>query len=148
MPNARVYHQGMLASFVGLEVEWKRGKVRAVRGAWRSMTLSDAFWRDLDWWDQQLETNNCVPIAPPPQARAAVQAGTDASDFGAGELIYLGGQREETRLKFTRAEQRRPINWRELLGIFRVVEVWGARLQPSTSSRRHCCAPPTCRADF
>ena len=46
MPNARVYLQGMLASFVGLEVEWKRGKVRAVRGAWRSMTLSDAFWRD------------------------------------------------------------------------------------------------------
>lgn len=128
MPNARVYLQGMLASFIGLEVEWKRGKVRAVRGAWRPMTLSDAFWRDLDWWDQQLERNNCVPISPPPRARAAVQAGTDASDFGAGELIYLGGQREETRLKFTRAEQRRPINWRELLGIFRVVEVWGARL--------------------
>ena len=129
MPNARVYMQCMLASFIGLEVEWKRGKVRARRGEWRPMTLGDAFWRDLDWWDQQLETNNCVPIDPPKRARAAVQAGTDASDFGAGELIYLGGQREETRLKFTRAEQRRPINWRELLGIFRVVEVWGARLQ-------------------
>ena len=129
MPNARVYLQGMLASFIGLEVEWKRGKVRAQRGAWRPMTLSDAFWRDLDWWDQQLESNNCVPISPPPRARAAIQAGTDASDFGAGELIYLGGQREETRLKFTRAEKRRPINWRELLGIFRVVEVWGARLR-------------------
>ena len=128
MPNARVYLQGMLASFIGLEVEWKRGVVRAQRGAWRPMTLGDAFWRDLDWWDQQLETNNCVPIDPPKRARAAIQAGTDASDFGAGELIYLGGQREETRLKFTRAEQRRPINWRELLGIFRVVEVWGARL--------------------
>ena len=129
MPNARVYLQGMLASFIGLEVEWKRGVVRAQRGAWRPMTLGDAFWRDLDWWDQQLETNNCVPIDPPKRARAAIQAGTDASDFGAGELIYLGGQREETRLKFTRAEQRRPINWRELLGIFRVVEVWGARLR-------------------
>ena len=128
MPNARVYLQGMLASFVGLEVEWKRGKVRAEYGAWRAMTLGDAFWRDLDWWDQQLETNNCVPICPPPRARAAVQAGTDASDFGCGELIYLGGQREETRLKFTRAEKRRPINWRELLGILRVVEVWGERL--------------------
>jgi len=129
MPNARVYLQGMLASFIGLEVEWKRGKVRVQRGAWRSMTLSDAFWRDLEWWDQQLETNNCVSISPTRRARAAVQAGTDASDFGAGELIYLGGQREETRLKFTRAEQRRPINWRELLGIFRVVEVWGERLR-------------------
>ena len=70
MPNARVYLQGMLASFIGLEVEWKRGVVRAQRGAWRPMTLGDAFWRDLDWWDQQLETNNCVPIDPPKRARA------------------------------------------------------------------------------
>ena len=92
------------------------------------MTIGDPFWRDLDWWDQRLETNNCIPLSPPSRARAAVQAGTDASDFGAGEVIYLGGQKEETRIKFTRAEKRRPINWRELLGILRILEVWGQRL--------------------
>ena len=131
MPHGRVYMQGMLASFVGLEVEWRRGAVRARGEVWRAMTIGDGFWRDLDWWDQQLTSNNCVPLAPAPPARAAVQAGTDASDFGAGEVIYLGGQREETRLLFTRAEKRRPINWRELLGILRILEVWGARLRGS-----------------
>ena len=131
MPHGRVYMQGMLASFVGLEVEWRRGAVRARGEVWRAMTIGDGFWRDLDWWDQQLSSNNCVPLAPAPPARAAVQAGTDASDFGAGEVIYLGGQREETRLLFTRAEKRRPINWRELLGILRILEVWGGRLRGS-----------------
>ncbi len=32
------------------------------------------------------------------------------------------------QLVFTEAEQRRPINWRELLGVLRVVETWGERL--------------------
>ena len=105
-----------------MEVDWRRGKVRARSGSWTRMELSEAFWRDLEWWDCQLEVNNCIPLIRAEQARAAVQAGTDASDYGAGELIYLGGQREEVRLKFTSAERRRPINWRELLGILRVVE--------------------------
>ena len=129
MPNARTYMQGMLASFAGLEVDWRRGKVRAKRGEWRPMELSPSFWRDLEWWDEMLERANCVPIDPPPLASAAVQAGTDASDWGAGEIIYLHGQREETRIRFTSAEKRRPINWRELLGILRIVEVWGPRLR-------------------
>ena len=128
VPNGRVYMQGMLAAFSGLEVEWRRGAVRARGGAWRAMTIGDPFWRDLDWWDQRLATNNCIPLSLTRRARAAVQAGTDASDFGAGEVIYLGGQKEETRIKFTKAEKRRPINWRELLGILRILEVWGQRL--------------------
>ena len=33
------------------------------------------------------------------------------------------------QLEFTSAEQRRPINWRELLGILRVVEFFGERLR-------------------
>ena len=36
----------------------------------------------------------------------------------------LDGQRSECSLEFTAAERRRPINWRELLGILRVVEVF------------------------
>ena len=129
MPNARTYMQCMLASFAGLEVDWRRGKVRARRGVWKPMELDASFWRDLEWWDEMLERANCVPIEPLPLAAAAVQAGTDASDWGAGELIYLHGQREETKLRFSSAEKRRPINWRELLGILRIVEVWGSRLR-------------------
>ena len=56
-------------------------------------------------------------------------AGTDASGWGTGQLVWLDGHREETVLQFGEAEQRRPINWRELLGIVRVVEVWGARMR-------------------
>lgn len=154
MPHGRIYMQGMLASFAGLEVDWRRGAVRLNGGRWGAMTVGAHFWRDLDWWDHQLSTNNCVPLAPTGPAGAAVQAGTDASDFGAGEVIYLGGQREETRLKFTQAEKRRPINWRELLGILRVLEVWGPRLEGcrllvetdnmvawATGSRGHSKAP-------
>ena len=32
------------------------------------------------------------------------------------------------QLRFTSAEQRRPISWRELLGVLRVIETWGERL--------------------
>ena len=59
-------------------------------------------------------------------------AGTDASDWGTGQLVWIDGQREEVSLRFTRAEQRRSINWRELLGISRVVELWGPRLAGAT----------------
>ena len=121
--------QGMLASFSGLEVEWRRGKVRARHGEWRAMRLGESFWRDLDWWDQQLEHSNCVPIERPARAVAAVQAGTDASDWGTGQVTWWGGGREEHRLIFTVAEKRRPINWRELLGIVRVALLGGERLR-------------------
>ena len=49
MPHGRVYMQGMLAAFSGLEVEWRRGAVRARGEAWRAMSIGDPFWRDLDW---------------------------------------------------------------------------------------------------
>ena len=40
-------------------------------------------------------------------------------------MAFIGGEVEEEVLRFTRAEQRRHINWRELLGILRVIERWG-----------------------
>ncbi len=42
------------------------------------------------------------------------------------------GAREETRLVFTRAERRRPINFRELLGCLRALEMFGERLRGRT----------------
>ena len=56
-------------------------------------------------------------------------AGTDASGWGTGQVIWLDGAREGSVLRFTAAEKRRPINWRELLGILRVCEVGGERLR-------------------
>ena len=59
-------------------------------------------------------------------------AGTDASGWGTGQVLWMDGSREEHVLRFTAAEKRRPINWRELLGILRVAEVAGERLRGRT----------------
>ena len=107
--------------------------MRLSRGgeAWRRVRLSDGFWRDLAWWAEHLERRNCVPMHREDRGVAWL-AGTDASDWGTGQLVWIDGQREEVSLRFTRAEQRRLINWRELLGISRVVELWGPRLAGAT----------------
>ena len=132
VPGGRTYMQAMLSSFRGCEVDWRRGAVRFARGSeWRRVPLSEGFWRDLDWWAAHLERRNCVPMKRRHNGDAML-AGTDASDWGTGQLIWLDGQREEVSLKFTLAEKRRSINWRELLGIYRVVQTWGHRLKGST----------------
>ena len=66
------------------------------------------------------------------RAAEAVITGTDASDWGTGQVLWLDGAREESVLRFTHAEQRRPINWRELLGIVRICMVGGNRLRGKT----------------
>jgi hypothetical protein len=129
VPGGRTYMQAMLSSFAGLEVDWRRGNVRRTRGgAWQEMEVGDGFWRDLEWWSDHLERRNCVSLEQPARGAAAV-TGTDASGWGTGQLAWLDGAREEVQLEFTAAEQRRPINWRELLGVLRVVETWGERLR-------------------
>ena len=95
------------------------------------MRLRRAFWLDLEWWSDHLEDRNCVPLSPPVRAEAYI-TGTDASDWGTGQVVWLDGQREETCLRFGRAEKRRPINWRELLGIYLVALHHGDRLRKST----------------
>ena len=129
IPGGRTYMQSMLSSFAGLEVDWRRGAVRrtGAGGAWSEMRVGDGFWRDLEWWSDHLERRNCVSLEPTARGEAAI-SGTDASGWGTGQLVWLDGGREEVQLVFTEAEQRRPINWRELLGVLRVVETWGERL--------------------
>ena len=129
VPGGRTYMQGMLSQLVGLEVDWTRGVVRAlkVRGSWRRVQLSGSFWRDLEWWRESLVTRNCVELTNPVSAGAAI-TGTDASDWGTGQVAYLSGGKDEQQLSFTAAERRRTINWRELLGILRVVESHGERM--------------------
>ena len=131
VPGGRTYLQGMVSQLSGLEVDWARGVVRPLRvagGGWRRVQLSGAFWRDLEWWQDALETRNCTELERPARASAAV-TGTDASDWGTGQVAFLAGGREELQLRFTAAELRRTINWRELLGIVRIIELYGERLR-------------------
>ena len=75
--------------------------------------------------------SDCSPLSVPSGGDLAV-VGSDASDFACGELVWLDGLREETRLVFTKAERRRPINFRELRGSLRALEVYGERLRGRT----------------
>ena len=127
VPGGRTYMQNMLSAFGGLEIDWKHGRVRAKYGAWDRVHLSDEFWIDLEWWSDHLESRNCIRIDECKPCEALI-AGTDASDWGAGTVVWIDGHKEECNLEFTHAERRRPINFRELLGIVRVVRLYGHRL--------------------
>ena len=123
--------QGMLRQFAGLEVDWVHGRVRTSGGAWGKVELNPSFWRDLAWWSSAIAVAQCKPMKAPPPGIAAV-TGTDASDLACGELVWLDGAREEVVMLFTQAERRRPINFRELLGVYRLLDRWGARLAGKT----------------
>ena len=128
VPGGRTFMQNMLSSFGGLEVDWKHGRVRPLRGEWGLVKLRDEFWLDLNWWRDHLHNRNCVPIETPSRCDAMI-TGTDASDWGVGTVVWLDGHKEECNLEFTFAEKRRPINFRELLGIVRIVELYGHRMR-------------------
>ena len=127
VPGGRTYMQNMLSAFSGLEVDWKHGRVRARHGDWELVTLSREFWLDLEWWSDHLEVRNCVPLDTPSWSEAMI-TGTDASDWGVGTVVWLDGHKEECNMSFCNAEKRRPINFRELLGIVRIFELYGHRL--------------------
>ena len=74
---------------------------------------------------------NSISLVAEVAGKAAI-TGTDASDWGTGQAVFIDGGLEESRLQFTSAEKRRPINWRELLGIVRVFEWYGERLSGMT----------------
>ena len=131
VPNGRTHMQGMLRQFARLEVDWARGSVRWPGGEWGKVPLTRAFWRDLVWWKGAIDSNPSVPMGRVSAGVAAI-TGTDASDHACGELVWHDGGREEMQMIFTRAEKRRPINFRELLGTYRLVERWGARLEGRT----------------
>ena len=131
VPGGRTFMQTMLRQFRGLHVDWLRGTVRHVGGAPGPVQLLGGFWRDLLWWKSALGRANSSPLQPSPAGELAI-VGSDASDFACGELVWLDGAREETRLVFTHAERRRPINFRELRGSLRVLEVFGERLRGRT----------------
>ena len=113
-------------------VDWRLCQVRPTAGGeWRKLEVDEGFWRDLEWWESHLVERDCVPMDEPPLG-VAVVAGTDASDWGYGNLIWLDGHRCEEQLRFSAVERSKPINWRELLGIIRIVETWARDLQGQT----------------
>ena len=128
VPGGRTYMQNMLSAFKGFEVDWKHGMVRARQGKWELLPIPAEFWIDLEWWSDHLENRNCVSLEVPSYCEAMI-TGTDASDWGVGTVVWLDGHKEETNLEFVQAEKRRPINFRELLGIVRIVELYGHRLR-------------------
>ena len=130
--GGRTYMQGMLSQFKGLVVDWQRGQVKPASAGWRDLEVSPAFWRDLRWWQGHLDQRSLAPLVGDGEAAEAVLTGTDASNWGTGQVLWLDGAREEASLSFTHAERRRPINWRELLGIVRVCAVGGGRLRGKT----------------
>ena len=128
--HGRTYMQGMLSAFAGCEVDWRKGVVKFKDENWQRLQLHPNFWRDVEWFADHLRNRNCRPMLAEPLGQATI-SGSDASDWGCGAVCWLDGQREESRMRFTHAEQRRPINWRELLGIVRILEFWGHRLRGS-----------------
>ena len=127
--NGRPFMQAMLSSFAGHTVDWVRGEVSFKGGERRQgIELTDGFWEDLRWWKVHLQERYSVPWKTDELAVAAI-TGTDASGWGTGQLAWVDGQRLESQLEFTHAERRRPINWRELLGIVRIVEQFGSLLK-------------------
>ena len=130
--NGKPFMQSMLSSFAGHTVDWVRGTVKW-RGGGRQqgIDLSDGFLEDLRWWRVHLQERYSVPWSTDELAVAAITV-TDASGWGTGQLAWVDGQRLESQLEFTHAERRRPINWRELLGIVRIVEQFGSLLKGRT----------------
>ena len=127
--GGRTYMQGMLSQFQGLEVDWRRGLVRRIKdSAWAEIELNEGFWRDIEWWFDSFESRNCVSLVEEQLGVAAI-TGTDASDWGTGQVAWIDGGRDECVLRFGSAEKRRSINWRELLGVLRIVDLYGAQLR-------------------
>ena len=130
--NGRTFMQAMLAAFKGCVVDWRRGSVTfSDNTVHSSLHLDQDFWVDVRWWRDHLRDRYSVRWREEEPAEAAI-VGTDASGWGTGQLAWLDGGREEVQLEFTEAERRRPINWRELLGVLRTVDFYGPRLQGLT----------------
>ena len=130
--GGRTYMQGMLSTFQGLLVDWQRGTVKVAKtGERQRLRVGPGFWRDLQWWKDHIEVRGLASLEVDSLGEAAI-TGTDASGWGTGQVAWIDGGREEAVVAFTAAEKRRPINWRELLGVLRVVEQFGHRLAGRT----------------
>ena len=126
--GSSVFLDRMYAQFRGVLVDWKRGLVR-IDGRREHLVLRKDFFEDVAWWRTNLRYRHTVPIRDETAQEPGVISGTDASDWGKGQAIWLSGEREIFQHVFTEAEKRHPINFRELAGCVRILEQWGPRLR-------------------
>ena len=123
-----VFLERMYSQFKGVIVDWKRAMVR-VDGRTTHMILDADFFRDVDWWLANLTSRHTVPLLADDRADELVLAGTDASNWGRGAVIWLEGDREKSQHRWTRFEESLPINVRELAGVVHILARWGPRLK-------------------
>ena len=125
--------QGMLAAFKGLIVDWRRGAVQPAGGSWGAMTVGAPFWRDLRWWRVHLARRGLSPFEKP-KFGEGVLSGTDASGWGTGQILWMGGGREEYCIGCSSRRQRsaEPSTGESCLGIWRVCKLGGERLRGRT----------------
>ena len=119
----RMYNQ-----FRGVLIDWKRGLVKVDHRA-RYMRLKAEFFEDLRWWKTNVATRSSVPLLARGESESdGVVSGTDASGWGAGQLVWLSGEREENQIEYCPWEKDQPVNWRELMSAVHILHEWGPRL--------------------
>ena len=114
--------------FRGVLIDWGRGAVRVANGV-RDLKLDCEFWLDLEWWIKCLQSPMSVLLRGDDACVWEVRCGTDGSDWGSGQFIVLDGEEERMQCEWTPTERRKPINWRELNGVLRMLRKWGPRLR-------------------
>ena len=124
----QVFLDRLYAHFKGAIIDWKRGTVR-IDGRGTQLILSQEFFSELRWWRENVERRCSIPLLRPDRPADAIVTGTDASDLGCGAVAWLAGSREETQHLFNSFEKAQPINFRELVGATRIIQMWGPRLQ-------------------
>ena len=116
--------------FRGVIIDWGRGAVRVLGGV-RDLELDEEFWLDIEWWIRCLRRPACVLLRADDDCVWEVRSGTDGSDWGSGQFVVLDGEEERMQCEWTERERKKPINWRELNGVLRLLKKWGPRLRGS-----------------
>lgn len=114
--------------FRGVLIDWGRGSVKIANGV-RDLQLDSEFWLDLEWWIGCLSKPAHMLLRADDDCVWEVRSGTDGSDWGSGQFVIMDGEEERMQCEWTPAEKSKPINWRELNGVLRMLKKWGARLK-------------------
>ena len=125
--GGRAHLGGLITQLGGaIKIDWRKGKV-LMENRWGQLKLNHEFWDEVVWWKNAIQRSNCR-LEKEKREVVGIVSGSDASDWGAGSLAWIDGEREEIQFKFTKSEKKRPINWRELLGRLQILEHWEDRM--------------------
>ena len=113
--------------FRGLIVDWSKGAIRLAAGV-RNVPTDEEMWWDAEWWVRNLSSIAGKSLVSDLEHRWMVRGGMDGSDGGSGQFVVIHSEREEIQYLWTKGELRKPINWRELNGVLRLIRNWGPRI--------------------